>query len=184
MPITLTPVIDGTGAIAASGNTLATLAQFTTYLENRLNAGSVLAMAATTREQALLTAMRVLNALPLIGDPYSATQPQSVWPRMATNPMERGSLRFRIRTGYETLTGATGGIYDRNGRFWAVTAIPEPLRNAQCEIAFAMLVDESLNDPLLRRMIVSTNSDKIDNTKLSAGHCAATAREWLRGWLR
>lgn len=183
MPITLTPVLDGTGAIDASGNTLATLTQFDTYLSERLNAASVLAMGVETKKQGLITAMRVLNALPLIGAPYSVTQPHPVWPRVAINPLERGSLRFRVRTGYETLTGATAGIYDRQGRFWSATAIPVSLRNAQCELAIAMLTDESLNDPILRRMVVKTANDQIDNTKLSAGHCAATAREWLRGWL-
>ena len=69
MPITLTPVLDGTGAIDASGNTLATLTQFNTYLSERLNAASVLAMGDETKKQGLITAMRVLDALPLIGAP-------------------------------------------------------------------------------------------------------------------
>ena len=182
MPITLTPVLDGTGAIDASGNTLATLTQFDTYLSERLNAASVLAMGVETKKQGLITAMRVLNALPLIGAPYSVTQPHPVWPRVAINPLERGSLRFRIRTGYETLTGATAGIYDRQGRFWSATAIPVSLRNAQCELAIAMLTDDTFNEVSLRRMLLKSNGVEIDN-RLRAGHCVPMAREFLRGFL-
>ena len=182
MPITLTPVLDGTGAIDASGNTLATLTQFDTYLSERLNAASVLAMGDEVKRQGLITAMRVLDALPLIGAPYSVTQPHPVWPRVAINPLERGSLRFRIRTGYETLTGATAGIYDRQGRFWSATAIPVSLRNAQCELAIAMLTDDTFNEVSLRRMLLKSNGVEIDN-RLRAGHCVPMAREFLRGFL-
>ena len=105
-------VLDGTGAIDASSNTLATLTQFDTYLSERLNAASVLAMGVETKSRRLPPCVFSMPC-PLDWCSLFRDAAASRLAACGDQSIKRGSLRFRIRTGYETLTGATAGIYDR-----------------------------------------------------------------------
>ena len=180
MAITLTPALDTSGVLDMAGNTYVTLADAHTYFESRLNATDWERSSQPRQQQALLTAMRILETLPWIGAPLLVTQPLA-WPRVATCPAEREN-RKRIQTGYETLTGATRGLYDRRGRAWQVSAIPAPIRNAQCEIALAMLQDQSLNEGQMRLMLIRSSNTEIDYRQ-RAGSAPVMAMECLNGFL-
>lgn len=136
---TLTPALNA-GVIDLAGNTYVTLAEANTYFDNRANGASWGAQAQTDRERALLTAVSLQDSSRRwIGALVREDQPLA-WPRVAIRPNERRSRRL-IRTGFETLTGATAGLYDAKSRFWAATVIPKPIKDGQCELAFAFLIN-------------------------------------------
>jgi hypothetical protein len=135
---TLTPAIDA-GQIVLAGNSYVTLEQANTYFQGRIHAADWFEQDDLYREQSLLTAVFTLDERNWIGGVVREDQPLA-WPRVAIRPIERRSRR-RIRTGFETLTGATSGLYDFRNRFWASTVIPTPIQNAQCELAFALLIE-------------------------------------------
>jgi hypothetical protein len=137
---TLTPAINGSNEIDLAGNTYAILNEADTYFEGRAGGQAWLDADVGEREQSLLTAISILDSQRWIGGLVREDQPLA-WPRVAIRPMERRSRRL-IRTGFETLLGATAGLYDHKNRFWASTAIPTPIKNAQCELAFAILVSD------------------------------------------
>jgi hypothetical protein len=138
MPITLTPAINA-GVIDLAGNTYVTAAEAKTYLDQRAGGGDWFNYGADDHARALISAAISLDeSRRWIGGLVREDQPLQ-WPRVAIRPVERRTRRL-IRTGFETLTGASGGLYDMKGRFWAATAIPKPIKNAQCELAFELLV--------------------------------------------
>lgn len=140
MAITLTEVLDGSGAIVASGNTFATIAYADARFEGRANVATWDAASDDTQKRAMLDAMELLQGKQWIGRLFIDTQPKD-WPRVGSTPKERQS-RSRIRTGYETLTGASAGIYDNSGKFWPSTSIPAPIKDAQCDLAFLFVTDD------------------------------------------
>ncbi len=183
MAITLTKALNDSGVIQSAGNTYADRDDAAAYFEGRLDAETWNTAGDERQEQSLLTAMRVLESLSYIGIPSTETQPLA-WPRIANTPLERGlRTRNRVQTGYATLTGAAGGLYDKKNRLWVATAIPAPVVNAQCEIALAMLTDRALNDMSIRKMLMKSRDLEIDHRQ-PAGHCVASAREWLAGLLK
>lgn len=138
MPSLLVPAINVSNAIDLSGNTYLTLAQADTYFDNRPGSTGWYGVTSDNKERALLTAVTLLDEARIwIGAPVREDQPLA-WPRVAIRPSERRARRL-IRTGFETLTGATGGLYDARSRFWASNVIPKPIKDAQCEIALALL---------------------------------------------
>jgi hypothetical protein len=140
MAITLTEVLDGNGNIVADGNTYATIAYADARFLGRDSVATWDAANDDTQARAMLDAMELLRGKPWIGGRLSETQPED-WPRAAVRPAERRSNRL-IRTGYETLTGATGGLYDAGGKFWASTVIPTPIKDAQCDLAYLFVTDD------------------------------------------
>lgn len=181
MAITLTPALDEEDAVDADGNTYCTLAVANTYFEGRLDAETWNTAGEERQQQALLTAMRVLESLKYVGLPSTTTQPLA-WPRVANTPRERGQVG-RGRYSAAEILGETSGLYDTRGRKWLVTEIPTPIQNAQCEIALAMLTDRSLNEMALRKMLQRSKDLEIDHRQ-PAGFCVASARECLAGLLR
>lgn len=138
MPITLTPALNA-GVIDLAGNTYLTLVDADAYFDSRVNGGGWSGYTSDDKSRALITGAQSLDASRRwIGGLVREDQPLQ-WPRVAIRPMERRSRRL-IRTGFETLTGATAGLYDGKNRFWASTVIPKPIKDAQCELAFALLV--------------------------------------------
>lgn len=140
MAITLTEVLDGSGVIDPAGNTYATIAYADARFVGRANVATWTAAVGDTQARAMLDAMDLLRGRTWIGGRLVETQPED-WPRVAIRPMERRS-RQRIRTGFETLIGATAGLYDASGRFWASTVIPTPVKDAQCDLAFLFVTDD------------------------------------------
>jgi hypothetical protein len=104
---------------------------------------------------ALLTAMRILEKLRFIGARSTTTQALE-WPRLSSAPRERGC----------SADGA--GLSDLRGKFYSVDAIPQPIKDAQCEIAYAMILDPSLNDPALIQASLKTGNLAIDHSKPAA----------------
>src|SRR5262245_56565435 len=137
--VELIPVLDENGQIVLNGNTFGTLEEANAYFASRPNGEGWVELGQDGQATGLLSVMDILGDLNWIGGLVREDQP-GPWPRVAIRPVERRSQR-RIRTGLETLTGATGGLYDLKNRFWAATAIPTPVKNAQFELAFALQVD-------------------------------------------
>lgn len=181
MAIVLTTPFTEQGALRTDANTYIALADAHAYFEARLDSREWENATEERQQQALLTAMRVLDSLPFIGARYQSTQPLA-WPRVATTPAERLS-RLRERTGHETLFGESGGLYDLRGRLWPATAIPAPIKHAQCEIALAMLTDQFWNAANMRLMVLRSRALQMDYQQ-PAGYCAAQAREYLAGLVR
>ncbi len=138
MAITLTEVLDGSGNVVAAGNTYASIAYADARFVGRASVATWDAASDDTQARAMLDAMDLLRGRKWIGERLDFTQPED-WPRVAIRPIERRT-RQRIVTGYETLTGASAGLYDHTGKFWATTVIPTPVKNAQCDLAYQFVV--------------------------------------------
>jgi hypothetical protein len=130
--ITITTTIAG-----ASSNSYVTVADASTYFEGRLDAEGWNTADEERQQQALLTAMRVLESLDFIGARSTGTQ-ALCWPRVATTQGERG-MSFSYSVSSLTVLGAGEGLYDNDGRKWLVTVIPTPVVEAQCEVALVLL---------------------------------------------
>jgi hypothetical protein len=132
------PAINDSNAIDLAANSYVDLEEARTYFDNRANSGDWFSLGPDDQARALITAAQMLDeSRRWIGGLVREDQPLQ-WPRVAIRPIERRSRRT-IRTGFETLTGATGGLYDLRQRFWAATSIPTPIKSAQCEFAFALI---------------------------------------------
>ncbi len=148
---------------SASANTYATEDEAATYFASRLGGEKWPGEDVEKRGQALLTAMRLLERMPFIGQRADTTQ-YLEWPRIPVRPRERGC----------------NGLEDQRGRQWAATVIPQPIKDAQCEIAYAMILDPSLNDPALIQATLKTDNLSIDHSKPAATRLRM-ARECLSG---
>lgn len=86
----------------------------------------------SAKELALLEAMPFIESLDWIG--RRSTQEQALeWPRTSGR-----NLRWSIG-----IQNIGSGVVDLRGRRWPVTAIPQPVINAQCEMALAIAQDAS-----------------------------------------
>lgn len=136
---TLTPAINGSNQIDLAGNSYVALDEATAYFDNRQDGIRWFDYGPDDQTRALISAAMSLDeSRRWIGGLVREDQPLQ-WPRVAIRPIERRSRKL-IRTGFETLIGASGGLYDLSNRFWAATTIPKPIKNAQCELAFELLV--------------------------------------------
>lgn len=141
---------------AANANTYATKAEAATYFESRLGGEKWPAEDEDKVARALLTAMRILEGFRFIGQRADLTQALQ-WPRTSTRPRERGS---------NLVAGLlANSLIDSRGRQWAAGTIPQPIKDAQCEIAYAMLLDPSLNDPALIQAVMRSGNLTIDHRK-------------------
>lgn len=129
---------------STTATTYADAAYATDYFQTRLGGEQWQPTDTAQTTALLLTAMRVLEDLRFIGTRAAADQ-RLQWPRVANNPSERSNRKERV-TGYESIDISSGGLFDRRNRFWPATAIPYPIKDAQCEIAFALLQDASVLD--------------------------------------
>ena len=100
------------------------------------------------KAQALLAAVAKLDAQNFIGNPISDVQPLA-WPRATS---QRSRLRIQ-RVGY--------GVIDLRQRFWAAGAIPQPIKDAQCELALSVFTDGIDN---------SAQADGLDSWKIGDVH--------------
>lgn len=149
---------------SASANTYQTVAGANTYFESRLGGEQWPSDNTDTCTKALYTAMRVLEGLRFIGRRVDTTQALN-WPREANNPQERGQ---RLAGEWPQIAGGGEGLYAKDGKFYDSDAIPQPVKDAQCEIAYAMLLDPSLNDPALIQATLKTGNLSIDHSKAAA----------------
>lgn len=106
---------------SASANTYVTRAQATTFFGNRLNVSSWTSATDDQKDQALLQACRRMQDETYAGVPATTTQALA-WPRY--------------------------GACDRDGNEFDSDAIPQIVKDAQCELALALLVsgDDLLAD--------------------------------------
>jgi hypothetical protein len=146
---------------SATANSYATAEEALAYFEARLG-GEKWPAGAAAATKALLTAMRILEGLRFKGRRVDATQALN-WPRVANTPQERG---WGDASPYIASTSL--GLVAGNGRNYATTAIPQPIKDAQCEIAYAMILDPSLNDPALIQATLKTGNLTIDHRSPAA----------------
>lgn len=156
MAIDLVEVLDGSGAIVAGGNTYATIGYADARFAGRASVATWDAASDDTQARAMLDAMDLLRGRNWIGGRLSETQPED-WPRVAIRPIERRSRR-QIRTGFETLTGATGGLYDLTSKFWASTVIPAPVKDAQCDLAYLFITADFRKDDQYSSIVTKAGS--------------------------
>lgn len=178
MSVTLTPAIDGSGNIAATGNTYATLAEADAYFALRPNATAWTAITDDDeRSKLLLWAMRSLDGLGWIGGRITPTQPLD-WPRLAIRPAERVAP-------HPSMYAGAYGLYDLRGQFHATTSIPMALKNAQCEQALAAQQSTSwTTTEKYKRRIIQNKEGLIElATGASKGGMSELAMSELAGLL-
>lgn len=131
MAVTLTAALDGSGNVVTNANTYGTLAEADAYFAIRPNAS---AWAAETdndvRSGYLLWAMKSLLGLGWIGGRLQFDQPLD-WPRVAIRPSERCNASYPYGTYYGS------GLYTGAGLWIPSNTIPQAVKNAQFEFAFA-----------------------------------------------
>ena len=62
--------------------------------------------------------------------------------RMACRAIDREDYKGTLSTVTQTLAWPRAGVVDKDGREIAITAVPQAIRDAQCEAALAFLVDD------------------------------------------
>lgn len=149
---------------SASANTYATVTEARTYFASRLGGEQWPTGDEDQEGRALLTAMRILEGLRFKGRRVDTVQ-ALCWPREANNPQERGRT---LAGEWPEIAGAGQGLYTADGRFFDSDEIPQPIKDAQCEIAYAMILDPALNDPLAIQQILKTSTQTIDRTRPAA----------------
>ena len=110
MAITIDASVGG-----ASANSFATLAEFTTYMEGRLNSSAFDDASADSQNRALAEATRELSAKVWLGRRVNDTQALS-WPR-------------------ELVIDPDSSV----ANYFASTVIPDRVKDATCELAFQFL---------------------------------------------
>ena len=111
MPSTIVTTAGGTGS-----NSYVSQAECTTYLGDRLNASAWTDATTAEKDQALIMAARRLNDEDYVGSPVEIdidSRQALAWPR--------------------------SGAYDRNGNWLDHESIPQIVKDAQCELALALL---------------------------------------------
>lgn len=116
------PALDTTIGGAAA-NTYVTLAEADTYLDSRLNSVAWVANA-DDKTRALLEATRRMNELNWMGNRVTVTQ-RLAWPRWGVNKVDSAAF--------------AGGYHSFYGNPYLTTEIPQPVKDAQCEWALALL---------------------------------------------
>lgn len=106
--------IDATAG-GASANSFADLAEFTTYMEGRLNSSAFDDASTDSQNRALVEATRDLNYRPWLGRPATDTQALA-WPR------------------YNVIDPDSSSHSE-----YSSTVVPDRVKNATCELAFQYL---------------------------------------------
>lgn len=126
----------------ASSNSYVTLAQFNTYCEQRLNVDAFDEAQADDKIRALLMATRRLDRENWQGARAASTQALA-WPRAGVIKPDGSTVGGSIDSlGAGALFGYRGGygIYATGyGEQYSSTEIPQPVKDAQCELALAYL---------------------------------------------
>lgn|SRR5262245_7034182 len=130
--------------------------------------------ATAPKEAALRLAMTFIESLAWIGSRYQQTQALE-WPRV-------GGWRKRWLIEPVTSTGAS--IIDLRYRSWPVTAIPSPIKKAQCEMALAIAQDASWIQPvddveLIRTGVVTLRAREGSSRR----GLPLLVQQWLDGFL-
>jgi hypothetical protein len=134
-----------TTVAGASSNSYATLEEAAAYFGTTTRADAWNSLTVDP-EAALRDAMPFLESLAWIG--YRSTQTQALeWPRLGGR-----NATWPIASSNSGL-----GVVDLRGRSWPVTAIPAPVKNAQCEMALALALDSSWTQDAEEIERISTN---------------------------
>ena len=113
----------------ATSNSYITLAEASDYFEARLDGESWFDESDDRHKQALITATRKLNGLNWLGDRVTTTQVLA-WPRI--------DVPKRDSAGVCTY-GWGGYLYSGYGDYYRSDEIPDLIKEAQAEFAFALL---------------------------------------------
>lgn len=122
----------------AAANSYISVADAEAYMDSLLNASSWTGATSDDKTRSLLTAARRLDRENWLGTRATKTQ-RLAWPRVgAVKPDPVGAA-----VGY-------GGYWGGYGETYASTEIPQPVKDAQCELALAYLegFDESGDDDI------------------------------------
>ena len=161
-----------TTAGAADANSYADVDYADTYFTRRTNGAAWVDDAdEEAKMQNLLDAMPVLEALGVVGRRIGTTQALN-WPRQAYRRQERWRERRAI---------PSDGLFDKNGRFWPSDEVPTPLMDAQCEIAFILHEQPTVNDVNLSEAQVK--SFATDGVSISFGSQTGSVSRWEAGTL-
>lgn len=126
------------------------------------------------KEGQLLDAMLIFEDLPWINSKATAEQALE-FPRVG---------RLQPIPGTYTATPATGDWTDLRGRIWAADAVPEPIKQAQCEMALALDQSSEWLDPQYKRKEVRTGSATLEmQVSGDLGRVSAIAYRLLRPFL-
>lgn len=152
MTITLIAALDGSGNIVSNANTYGTLAEADAYFAARPNSTAWTGEADDdVRSGWLLWGMKSLKGLRYIGGRLTQTQPLD-WPRVAIRPIERNFEGLQYGGGY----GA--GLFDQSGLWIPSNMIPDNLKAAQFEFAFAVQQSTVATSADLYKRRIITNS--------------------------
>jgi hypothetical protein len=139
------PLVSTVGA--ANANSYVSLAEAEDYFATRLDVSAwenAEEAGSGRKERALMAATRILDRQNYLGYPATTTQ-RLKWPRAAVRKADSslvggdgllgaGALTA-YRTGYGLYAGGGGDAYPSD-------VIPQPLKDATCELAYALLAEE------------------------------------------
>lgn len=129
MPIDASVLI--TTVSGATSNSYVTLPEFIAYCDLRLNTGAVQAADPDDKIRALLEAARKLNRIRYWKGYPTDKEQALVWPRTRVVKLPSPS--------YQSSGYYYSGYWYSNTEEWPGDAIPQPVKDAQCELAIAFL---------------------------------------------
>lgn len=140
-------------------NTYVTRAEATTYFEGSLHAAAWVAASDTTKDQALVTAARMMNRQYWQGEKTSSSQALA-WPRT--------------------------GVKDKEGNELSSSTVPTDIKDGQCELALSLIQNaetqtQTSNTSNIKR--VQAGSASVEYFKTAKGGRFPTIVQELVGYL-
>jgi len=105
-----------------------TLVEAKAYMDNRRGSEPWTLVDANEKARALIGAAQRLDRENFIGD-------KVVWNQALEWPRRNYGYRYAVEIG----TGA--GVVDLRGCWWPASAVPQPVKDAQCELALQYVID-------------------------------------------
>ena len=166
MAATLTTTIS-----SASSNSYASVSDADAYFATTPRASRWEAVSTDDKANFLLEAMLWIENQNYIGSRANSGQALE-WPRL-------GGVRRRLVN-----TTITTGLVDLRGRLWTADAIPQPVKDAQCEMALALATNPAWTDEAYLSRTVSAGGTELQvATGRDLGALGKMARMKLSGLL-
>ncbi len=166
MAATLTTTVSG-----ASSNSYVSVSDADAYFATTPRASRWEAVSTDDKANFLLEAMLWVENQNYMGSRATTTQALE-WPRI-------GGVGRRV---LNTMT--TSSLIDQRGREWVSTAIPQPVKDAQCEMALALAINPAWQDDAYLSRTVSAGGTELQvATGRDLGALAKMARMKLSGLL-